>query len=238
MPHRSLVRLTLPVLTLLSAHAVAVEEPARVLQPGAISVFLGAMEVDDQSVRLEGSTLLDEAELDFSTLPGGGIFVEMPFNRGGVETGLEFAAGVAWRNDNTSVAGSAIDGNATVRVDVDNAFLLADLGVGAYARARLGKAASIYLGGGPTAVYGRHEVEDEAIEPAPLEGTTVVLVEDEASDFTIGYYARAGIDFDWQSGYRMGFGARWMSAELEFDDTLGKTDIEGVFWYLSFSQAL
>jgi opacity protein-like surface antigen len=213
--------------------------PAAGLYPRAISVFLGAMEVDDQSVRLEDPAFAGDADLDFSTLPGGGIVVEMPFGGSQLETGIEVGAGIAWRNDDVDVAAASINGNTAVRVDIDNSFLLADLGMGVYTRVHLGPGASIYAGGGPAVVYGRHEVGDETVEPLPANGgTTIVLENDEGSDFNVGYYARAGIDFEWQGGYRMGIGARWLGAELTFDDTLGETDIEGVFYFLSFGQAL
>ena len=216
----------------------AAAQPRQGLHPSAVSVYLGGMEVDDQSVNIEDSTLLDAADLDFSTLPGGGIFVEMPLAGERAEVGIESGAGIAWRNDNTEIAGSSINGNTTVRVNIDNSFLLADLDMGLYARLHLGQAASIYVGGGPAAIYGRHEVGDQTVEPAPTSGTTVVLDADEGSDVNVGYYGRAGIDFEWQDGYRFGIGAKWLGATLDFDGTLGETDIDGVFYFLSFSQAL
>jgi len=219
------------------ARAESGSMPEQGLRPARINVYLGAMEVDDQSVRIEDSDLLDDADVDFSTLPGGGIIVEMPLAGGPFEAGVEAGGGVAWRNEDTDVYGSSIDGNTTVRVDVDNSFVLADLEVGVYARLHLGQRVSLYAGGGPALVYGSHEVEDETVEPLPAEGT-VVLRNDEASDLDVGYYGRAGIDLAWEGGYRFGLGAKWLGAELDFDETIGSADIDGVFYFLSVSQSL
>jgi hypothetical protein len=117
---RSTILLAITLATNPALAAETTSSSAASLQPGAISVFLGAMEVDDQSVRLEDPAFAGEAELDFSTLRGGGIVVEIPFGGSRLETGIE---------------------------------------------------------------------------------------------------AGAGIDFEWQGGYRMGIGARWLGAELTFDDT-------------------
>lgn len=206
--------------------------------PGMINFYLGAMNVDDQSFNIDGDGASGDFDIDFSTLPGGGIVVEMPFRAGGLEAGVEVGAGVAWKNQDTSFAGRSIDGDTTIVVDIDNAFLLADLQVGLFARAKLGSRASIYLGGGPTFVYGRHEVEDEDVEPEPLDGTTIILQKDDASDFNLGYYARAGIDFRVAERLNIGFGARLLGVELDFDDTVGKTDIDGVFYFVNISQPL
>jgi Outer membrane protein beta-barrel domain len=230
------------VAVMLAAVAAAAEgalaaAPEPGLRPARMSVYLGTMEVDDQSVRIEDSDVLDDADIDFSTLPGGGIFVEMPLAVGPFEAGVETGGGVAWRNEDTDVYGSSINGNTTIRVDVDNSFFLADLEMGVYARLHLGDSVSLYAGGGPALVYGSHEVEDETVEPLPADAT-IVLRDDESADFAVGYYGRAGIDFAWTGGYRFGLGAKWLGAELDFDETIGTADIDGVFYFLSFSQVL
>ena len=86
-------------------------------------------------------------------------------------------------------------------------------------------------------MYGRHEVEDERAEQLPA-GDTVDDVPDlkdsDSDDVNIGYYARAGVDFEIGEGQHIGLGLRYMSTELDFDKTVGKIDIEGpqyVFTY-------
>ena len=207
-------------------------------RPSVLSVHIGAMEVDDQSVQIDDSDLTGDSELDFSTLPGGGIMVEMPFTRGAVEAGLETGAGIAWRNDGTDIAGRSVDGNTTIRVDIENSFLLLDYDLGLFARFRLGAGMSVYAGGGGALVYGRHEVEDEQTDPDGAAGTIVILNDDQSSDFGVGYYARVGIDYTGANGYGFGIGARWLGAELDFDETIGEADVDGVFYCLTFTQRL
>jgi hypothetical protein len=36
----------------------------------------------------------------------------------------------------------------------------------------------------------------------------------------------------------IGFGAKLLGVELDFDDTVGKTDIDGVFYFVNISQPL
>jgi hypothetical protein len=220
----------------LCAPCHAAEQARSGWRPSVLSVYLGAMEVDDQSVQIANSDLTGDSELDFSTLPGGGIVLEMPFARGPVEAGLETGAGIAWRNGDTDISGRAVDGSTTIRVDIDNSFLLVDYDLGVFTRFRLGQRVSFYAGGGAAAVYGRHQVEDETTDPGSAAGSIVIIDEDESSDLAIGYYARVGLDYTAPSGYGFGIGARWLGAELDFDDTIGEADIDGVFWCLSFSQ--
>jgi len=225
----------------LGIYAAALAAPLQAqeaFRPGMINVYLGAMNVDDQSFNIDDDDGSGDFDIDFSTLPGGGIVVEMPFRGESLEAGMELGGGIAWKNQDTKFAGRSVDGETTIVVDIDNSFLLADLQVGLFARASLGPRASIYLGGGPAFVYGRHEVEDEDVEPEPLDGTTIILREDEASDFNVGYYARAGIDFRVAERLNIGFGAKLLGVELDFDDTVGKTDIDGVFYFVNISQPL
>lgn len=222
------------------APAIPPTQAEQALRANVINVYLGAMQVDDQSVTVEDAELVEDVDIDFSTLPGGGIFVEMPLIGERVSAGLEAGAGIGWKTDDTSFSGRSIDGDTTIRVDIDNGFLLCDLEMGLFTRIHLGQRVSLYAGGGPALVYGRHEVEDESVDPMPVNGngTTVILNDDEAADVTVGYYGRAGLDFELANGFRVGFGAKLLGAELDFDDTVGTTDIDGVFYFLNLGQRL
>ena len=109
--------------------------------------------------------------------------------------------------------------------------------LGGYVRGRLAERVTTYAAAGPLVMYGRHEVEDERAEQLPA-GDTVDDVPDlkdsDSDDVNIGYYARAGVDFEIGEGQHIGLGLRYMSTELDFDKTVGKIDIEGpqyVFTY-------
>ena len=86
-------------------------------------------------------------------------------------------------------------------------------------------------------MYGSHEVEDERAEELPS-GTPadgdLDLDNNDSNDINIGYYGRAGVDFEIQGNQQLGLGIRYMSTELDFDKTIGKLDIKGpqyVFTY-------
>ena len=57
----------------------------------------------------------------------------------------------------------------------------------------------------------------------------------DSNDINIGYYARAGIDFQTGDNQHLGVGVRYMSTELDFDKTVGKIDIKGPQYVLTFS---
>jgi outer membrane protein W len=87
-------------------------------------------------------------------------------------------------------------------------------------------------------MYGKHKVEDENVEQLPEDTTqngTVVISESDSSDINFGYYARAGVDFEIAENKQLGFGVRYMSVELDFDNTVGKLDIEGPQYVLTYS---
>ena len=95
-----------------------------------------------------------------------------------------------------------------------------------------------YVAGGPMVMYGSHDVKNDNIEEVQPQHTgnrTVVLTESDSSDTNIGYYARAGLDFQINDSQHLGFGIRYMSTELDFDKTVGKINIKGPQYVLTFT---
>jgi len=62
-----------------------------------------------------------------------------------------------------------------------------------------------------------------------------VLESNDSSDFALGYYARAGIEFDLGNQAQWGFGVRYLGGEMDFDDTVGSFDIEGLQYLITYS---
>lgn len=202
-----------------------------------IQVFLGVLELDDQNGQWED--ISDSGvDVDFSSLPSGGIETEFAFGRDWVHWGINAGGSVAWKSDDTNFSGGFTEETGGVlRVDVDNSLFLFELHLGGYVRGRLADRVTTYAAAGPMVMYGRHEVEDERAEQLPA-GDPVDDVPDikdsDSDDVNIGYYARAGVDFEIGKNQHMGLGLRYMSTELDFDKTVGKIDIEGpqyVFTY-------
>ena len=206
-------------------------------EPALIQVFLGVLELDDDTGEWDEISD-DNVDVDFSSLPSGGIEVEYPFYKGFVHWGLNPGGSVAWKSDDTNFSGR-VDGETggTIRVDIDNSLFLAELHLGGYIRGRLSDRITTYAAAGPMVMYGYHEVEDENLEDA--EGSEVSddidLSETDSSDINLGFYGRAGVDFEIRQDQHLGFGIRYMSSELDFDKTVGELDVEGPQYVFTYS---
>jgi len=200
-----------------------------------VQVYFGVLELDDQTSQWDTQ---DPVDVDFSSLPTGGLETEYIFGRGWVHWGLNPGASISWKNDDTEIAGSLTEENGgTLRVELDNSLLLAELHLGGYVRGRLGERVTTYGAAGPMVMYGSLEVNDENVEPQPSDGS-VDLPDSSSNDINIGYYARVGIDFEIDVGQYLGLGVRYLSTELDFDKTAGNVDIKGPQYVLTLSAQL
>ncbi len=206
-------------------------------EPQRIQVFLGTMELENQNA--DWDDVSDESlKVDFSRMPTGGVEVEIPYSDSGkaIEWGMNSGGGISWKNHDIRFFGSVNDEDSQLRIEIDNSFLLVEVHLGGYLRAHLGERVDLYLGAGPSIIYGRHSVEDEDIEEDGVSfQTTIRLEHDSSSDLTFGYYARAGLEFQLGNGHLVGFGVRYLGGELDFDDTVGKLDIEGPQVLITYS---
>ncbi len=208
-------------------------------QAPILQVFMGVMELDDQTGEWD-EVSDDGVDVDFSSLPIGGLETEYLFGRGWVHLGLNPGGSVVWKSDDTHFTGALTNDNGgTLRVELDNSLLLVELHLGGYVRGRLNDRITTYAAAGPMLMYGSHDIENEAVEgtPQPPAGT-VVIPESNSSDINLGYYARAGIDFQLDDKQYLGLGVRYMAAELDFDQTVGQLDIKGPQYVLTFTTQL
>jgi opacity protein-like surface antigen len=208
-------------------------------QAPLLQVFLGVLEPDDQTG--EWDEISDDGvDVDFSSLPSGGIEAEYIFGGGWVHWGLNPGVSVAWKNDDTNFAGALTNENGgTLLVELDNSLLLVELHLGGYVRGRLGDRVTTYAAAGPMLMYGSHDIENENVQgtPQPPPGT-VVIPQSNSSDTNLGYYARVGIDFQIDDKQSLGLGVRYMAAELDFDQTVGQLDIKGPQYVLTLTTLL
>jgi hypothetical protein len=224
-----------------TVHAAATEEEQGTFglesEPALIQVFLGVLKLDDDTGEWDEISD-DNVDVDFSSLPGGGIEAEYPFYKGFVHWGLNPGGSIAWKSDDTNFSGR-VDGDTggTVRVDIDNSLFIAELHLGGYVRGRLTDRITTYAAAGPMVLYGYHEVEDESLEDA--DGTAIVdgvdLSETDSSDINLGFYGRAGVDFEIRDNQHLGFGIRYLSSELDFNKTVGELDVEGPQYVFTYS---
>ncbi|MEZ5502709.1 MAG: outer membrane beta-barrel protein [Halioglobus sp.] len=229
--------LCLPLLAALPAMP-ALAAPAGEQGP-LLQVFLGVLELDDQTGQWEDISG-DTVDVDFSSLPAGGLEVEYTLGRGWLYWGLNPGVSVAWKNDDTNISGTLTEETGgTLRVSLDNSLLLVDLHLGGYVRGRLNDRVTTYVAAGPMVMYGSHDVKNQSVEgsPQPADGT-VNVPDTSSSDTNLGYYARAGLDFEISDRNHLGLGVRYLSAELDFDKTVGKLDIKGPEYVLTFTTQL
>ena len=212
-------RLTICTLVLAFASQPALADYERLIQ-----VFVGALKLDDQK-----GDLVDEdgqpVDIEFPTLPSLGLEGEYRYGGQYVTYGLNPGGSFAWKSGGTTISGG-FNGNTggTIRIDVDNSLFLGELHLGGYVRGRLGQSVTVYAAAGPMITYGRMKVEDEDIE---IDNEDVEIETGSVSDFGVGFYGRAGIDFSIKGEQAIGLGIRYMSTELDLDDTIGKIDFEG-----------
>ncbi len=208
--------------------------------PPRIQAFIGSLQLDDQLARWDeiGD---EEAVVEFpSSLPSAGMEGEYPY--GGGETwrwGLNPGGSIGWKNSDTRVFGTIGGNGANIRFDIDNSLFIGELHLGGFIRAGLTRQLSVYAAAGPMVMYGRHEVEDEDIEtPELTAGGEIVIPSSDESDFAFGLYGRAGIDFEYRNDQYLGLGVRYMAAEMDFSDTVGKVDLEGPQFVLTYTAEL
>ena len=208
--------------------------------PRRIQAFLGSLQLDDQVAQWDDISD-EDAVVEFpSSLPSGGIEGEYPY--GGGDTwrwGLNPGGSIGWKNSDTRVSGTIGGGGANLRFDIDNSLFIGELHLGGFIRAGLTRQLSVYAAAGPLVMYGRHEVEDDDIDnPEVGPAGEIVLKSTDESDFAFGLYGRAGIDFEYSDDQYLGLGVRYMAAEMDFSDTVGKVDLEGPQFVLTYTAEL
>lgn len=225
---------------LLALHTNLAHAEADSASTPLFQVFLGVLELDNQTGEWRDISE-NEVDVDFSSLPSGGVEGEYVYGRGWVHWGLNPGGSISWKNDDTNFSGSLTNQNGgRLRVDLDNSLFLIELHLGAYVRGRVSNRITTYAAAGPMVMYGSHEVEDESVNGTPqlIADGTVVINEKDSSDINVGYYARVGIDFEINDRQQLGLGVRYLSTELDFDKTVGKIDIKGPQYVLTFTTLL
>ena len=200
---------------------------------------LGIMKLDDQNTNWQD--LSDQGvEVEFPDIPVLGAELEYTFHEGWVHWGLNPGGSIGWRNDDTNFSGGFNgDDGLVVGVEADNSFFMAELHLGGYVRGRLHERVTTYAAAGPMLMYAYHSVEDEVVSrpgvPTADNDDEEIVGDVDSSAWDVGFYARAGLDFQVRPGAHMGFGVRYVAAEMDFDDTIGTIDVEGAQLLFTYS---
>ncbi|RLQ23337.1 hypothetical protein DWB85_01935 [Seongchinamella sediminis] len=207
--------------------------------PPLVQAFFGSLMLDDQSGEwrdLEGTPV----DVSFpSALPGGGVEAEYTyFVTDYFKWGLNSGGSIGWKNSDTRVSGTiGGDTGANIRFEFDNSLFLGELHLGGYVRGYMGPNVSLYAAAGPMLMYGQHRVEGDDFGAAADSGE-FDYGDNKDSGFVLGIYGRTGIDYQYSRDQHVGLSVRYMSAELDFADTIGELDISGPQFVLTYSQAL
>ena len=225
--------LPLAVTLSLATPTLAAEEPRPMMQ-----AFFGSLKLDDQTAEWEDIGE-DEVDVEFpSSLPSGGVEAEYAYGGGeAFKWGINSGGSIGWKNSDTRISGGfSGDTGAVIRFDFDNSLFIGELHLGGFARAYLGPRVSVYAAAGPMIMYGKHKIEEEEVV-SPTEDEVEINTTEESS-FAFGVYGRAGIDFQYSQGQHVGLGVRYMAAEMDFDKTVGKLDLEGPQVVLTYTAQL
>ncbi len=214
---------------------------AAVAEPPEHPVFaqgsIGVMTIQDENARW-GEISDRGVDIDFANLAVIGAEWEFPFHTGWVHWGISPGGSIGWESGDTTFSGGFTGGNGgTLEVELENEFFIAEVHLGGFVRGRLNERITTYAAAGPALVYAEHRVQGENItrSPEPWPADAVLVGDEEASAINIGYYARAGIDFEIRRDQHMGFSLRYSASELDFDDTIGTVDVEGTQLLFTYS---
>jgi hypothetical protein len=192
---------------------------------------------------LVGATKIDEDEIEFSEVEGldpnaaEGVDLSTMFTVGaagqysltGLESttqvGIEFGLLVSYAADDRDVRSV---GNTTV-ITIDNSLLLGDIFLGAFVSQEIADSFRIYAAAGPLLMLGRIDGDFDSDDSQNT-------LDDSETATGGGGYVRAGVELNINQGGAFGLGVRAFTASLDFDDTLGEVDFEGVQGFLSFTQ--
>lgn len=229
----NLIRTLSAVTVLTLGNASWAEEQSPLMQ-----AFIGSLKLDDQTAEWDeiGG---EELDVEFpSSIPSGGVEAEYAYGGNALKWGINSGGSIAWKSSDTRVSGGFSGSTGgVVRIEIDNSLFLSELHLGGFVRGHIGERISLYAAAGPMIMYGKHEVKDEDVESPEPSGEIVITSTDE-SDFSVGAYARAGVDFQYSRGHYVGLGVRYMKAELDFAKTIGTLDLEGPQVVFTYTAAL
>lgn len=222
-------KLVLPLLLSATFPAFA----AGVKEPMYMQVLLGQLQLDDSSVTITREDVDLAGELD--DIPYLGAAAQVILNDDTVGYGWEGGGFISWINEDVNYAGYSGPQGSKIAISVDNAFWSFETFMGLYADLKPADRLRLYASAGPLALYARAETDrsDEQPVVTPL-GTAVVTNENNSdSDFTFGWYARAGIELRLSKNTWAGLNVRHMQAEVDLNDSLGEFNIDGNLYLLS-----
>lgn len=201
---------------------------------GLLQGVIGAARFDADSLTFQVPSSEASQEKDLSSMPYVGFIGQHFFAGGSTQFGVEGGVLFGWRSrDTTVVAGS----NQAV-IKIDTSLWLLDLSAGVCLNQRLGSRWRLYLAAGPAMVFGEYEedddVRDQEGDPDPDSNATFRGKSD--SEFGIGGYVRAGLEYEFAPQSLVGISVRGLATDMEFDNAVDSSSVRGVQGFLTFTR--
>ncbi len=186
-------------------------------RPGDVTLqgFLGASFFE---LSTEGASPLEDEDATFPTI-GGGAQWKVAGDR--LDFGFEGLLQFAWNGDISAFVSTG----AGTAVAVDVNLLVFDLYGGPFVNCMLGGKARAYAGAGPVLRWGSYDQDGPSN-----------LASGDGDGFGVGYYARAGLEFEVSRNSMVGFAARWSAAEMDLSGRLGDLDLNGLDLVITVTQ--
>jgi hypothetical protein len=226
------------MICLLMAGPSVAESKRTGFQPRHLQALIGAMVADEdeyQGFDSNGEPI--KSDEVFGTFLVGGGMVQLADGPSTVEFGLETGAFFAWKEIDTDYKCSS-NGGLVVKVSSD--FYMFEILMGGFTGWNVTNKFRVYASAGPSVVWGRMGGGDDSDEV----GSQDIIDEDgnsidwgkSESDISMGLYGRLGMEYRFGRSMVLGFSARYLDTELDFDSTTGKVDLKGTQWFLTLGR--
>ena len=231
--------ITLAAVVVINTPALAADT---VQQPLYAQTLFGSLKLNDSTLTIDREDALYQGDLP-SSIPYLGAVVQAPWRDGVWGYGWEGGGFFSWQNESVDFYAKSDETGGTVRINVDNNFWSIETFMGLYGSIQPIPALRLYASAGPLFLFATTNVDDAEQEPEPepntTDGNTIVInINDYDSDFTVGGYARAGIDVRISHDFWLGFSARHMRAKVDLDKTIGEFDIDGIIYLLAITKKI
>jgi len=196
--------------------------------PVDVQALIGVVRWKEKDSRL--SSTGETVSNDISDAPVIGIAGQMPLVPGLNTIGFEAGSTLTWWKQGSSWYLSS-SGSGAVSVDVSAQVV--DLFAGIYLSSEALQRTRLYAGAGPTFVMAWNNDSDYYV--TDVNGNPVLLY-DRSYDSALGFYGRAGVEFQLMDGSYMGVAYRYLEASLDFGGELGKVDMAGSEGLITYTQ--
>ena len=202
----------------------------------AVQGIVGATQIDEDEItfsdidELEG-LLGDGAELPTLFTMGAAGQQTIWGGEGATLAGLDYGGLFSFGGDDRDVRAH----NGTAIINVDSSLMLLDLFFGLFVSQDIGGRVNLYGACGPLVMVGR--ITGDFVEREIEEETDWELDESETA-IGVGGYVRAGIEIHGKGSGSFGLGVRGFTSTLDFDDTLGEVEFQGVQGFITYTKRM